>query len=273
MRSTLTLAILIVSTGGAFLLALSSSAAPAIEKVEPWGTIKGRVVWDEKQLPAAKEIKITKDVKAISNCLKEGKLFAEDWVVNKDDRGLRWVFVWLAPNPGENGEKPTPLPVHPDLKEIKDKEVVIDVPCCRFEPHAVGVRKGQVLVAKNSAPIAHNFKVEGGPENPGANVLLPPEKTHTVDNLKPSLRPVAVHCNIHPWMNAWVRVFDHPYFTVTDASGKFEIKNAPAGKFRLYVWHNETGWLNEGGRDGQPITIKSGETKILADVDVKNPRE
>ena len=52
---------------------------------------------------------------------------------------------------------------------------------------------------------------------------------------------------------------------------KFEIKNAPAGDFRLYIWHEETGWLNKGGRDGRPITIKAGETKVLADVDVKYP--
>ncbi len=271
MRCYLAFSLLTGLTGG-LLLALSSSAAPAIDKPEPWGTIKGRVVWDEKKLPEPKEIAITKDAKAIGTCLKDGKLYAEDWVVNKDDRGVRWVFVWLAPAPTENGEKPAALPIHPDLKEIKDKEVMIDVPCCRFEPHMVGVRKGQVLVAQNSAPIAHNFKLDGGPDNPGDNVVLLPGKTHKCEGLQPSLRVIVVQCNIHPWMRAWVRVFDHPYFAVTDASGKFEIKNAAAGQFRLYVWHEETGWLNKGGKDGQPITIKAGETKVLADVDVKNPR-
>jgi hypothetical protein len=271
MRSFLALSLLTGLTGCVLLITLSSPAAPAIDKPEPWGTIKGRVVWDEKKLPEPKEITITRDKKAFAACLKDGKLFSEEWVVNKDDRGVRWVFVWLAPNPVENGAKPAPLPVHPDFKEIKDREVVIDVPCCRFEPHALGVRKGQTLVVQNSAPVAHNFKLDGGPDYPGANVLVPPGKNHSFDDLKASQRVIVVQCNIHPWMKAWLRVFEHPYFAVTDASGKFEIKNAPAGDFRLYVWHEETGWLNKGGKDGQPITIKAGETKVLADVDVKYP--
>ncbi len=28
-------------------------------------------------------------------------------------------------------------------------------------------------------------------------------------------------CNVHPWMRAFVFVFDHPYFAVTAADGKF----------------------------------------------------
>jgi hypothetical protein len=271
MRSFLALSLLTSLTACVLLITLSSSAAPAIDKPEPWGTIKGRVVWDEKKLPEPKEITITKDIKALTACLKDGKLFAEEWVVNKDDRGVRWVFVWLAPNPAENGAKPTPLPVHPDFKEIKDKEVVIDVSCCWFEPHAVALRKGQTLIANNSSTVAHNYNLNGPPEGSGANILLPPGKKRELGDLTPTRMPYQLSCNIHPWMKAWVRVFDHPYFAVTNASGKFEIKNAPAGDFRLYVWHEETGWLNKGGKDGQPITIKAGETKVLTDVDVKYP--
>ena len=37
------------------------------------------------------------------------------------DEGVRWVFVWLAPEKGG-----PPLPIHPSLKAIKDHEVVID---------------------------------------------------------------------------------------------------------------------------------------------------
>ncbi len=61
-------------------------------------------------------------------------------------------------------------------------------------------------------------------------------------------------------MRAWVRVYDHPYHAVTDADGKFELKNAPAGKYNLVIWHEGVGWVN-GGKLGKPITIKAdGET-------------
>ena len=32
---------------------------------------------------------------------------------------------------------------------------------------------------------------------------------------------VHFQCNIHPWMDAWVLVFNHPYAAVTDDDGNF----------------------------------------------------
>jgi hypothetical protein len=257
---------------GSLLLTASAPAAPTIEKPEPWGTIKGRVVWADLKLPEPKEIEITRDKDAIKASLKDGKLLSEEWVVNKDNRGVRWAFIWLAPSkPTDPDAKAVPLPIHPDLKEIKTKEVVIDIACGRFEPHGKALREGQVLVIRNSANIAYNANLESGPKNPGVNVLLAAGKQHECRDLRAETRPLYLRCNIHPWMNAWVRVFDHPYFAVTDADGKFEIKNAPAGEWRLFVWHETSGWLNKGGKDGEPITIKPGQTKELAEVDVKQP--
>src|SRR5262249_41923139 len=63
---------------------LPSKGAPAFDEPEPWGTIKGRVVWAEIKLPEIAEITITKDVDAITAALNGEKLLAENWVVNKD---------------------------------------------------------------------------------------------------------------------------------------------------------------------------------------------
>src|SRR5205085_6133428 len=144
------------------------------------------------------------------------------------------VFVWLTPAPGG-----APLTVRPQLKNAMEKQVTIDQPCCRFEPHAIGMREGQELVAKNSAPIAHNVHWTGFPiKNPGGNVIVPAGQEYVIRDLKADTHPVKLSCDIHGWMNAWVRVFDNPYFAVTDKDGKFEIKNAPAGNFRLVAWQD-----------------------------------
>ncbi len=60
-------------------------------------------------------------------------------------------------------------------------------------------------------------------------------------------------------MKSWVRIFDHPYFALTDEDGKFEIKNAPAGKYNLVMWQGGVGWVN-GGKNGQTIEIPAGGT-------------
>ena len=48
---------------------------------------------------------------------------------------------------------------------------------------------------------------------------------------------------------------------MTDADGNFEIKLAPAGEYKLMVWHEAVGW--GAGRTGKPITIeKKGVTDV-----------
>jgi hypothetical protein len=64
-------------------------------------------------------------------------------------------------------------------------------------------------------------------------------------------------------MNGWVRIFDHPYYATTDADGKFEIKNVPAGKWKMVVWHEAKGFLNgREGRLGMPVDVSGATTEM-----------
>src|SRR5262249_28821525 len=176
------------------------------------GTIKGQVVWGENMVAMPKAIAAVDNHQDKAACQAKGPTVAEDWVVNPKNKGIRWTFVWLAPEAGQQ------LPIHPELEKIKVKQVEIDQPCCTFEPHGLAIREGQEILVKNSAPMPHNVKWAGLPlTNPGGNVILPSKGSHLIQNLKSDRIPVKVECNIHPWMSAWVWVFNHPYFAVTDA--------------------------------------------------------
>jgi plastocyanin len=48
---------------------------------------------------------------------------------------------------------------------------------------------------------------------------------------------VALGCNIHDWMEAYVLVVDSPYFAKTDRKGRAIISNIPPGHYRLRLWH------------------------------------
>lgn len=48
---------------------------------------------------------------------------------------------------------------------------------------------------------------------------------------------VALGCNIHDWMEAYILVVDSPYFAKTGSHGRALIKNIPPGKYRLRLWH------------------------------------
>ncbi len=51
------------------------------------------------------------------------------------------------------------------------------------------------------------------------------------------------------WASADLFVSDHPYWTTTDAAGRFTLPQVPAGRVEVVVWH--PGWL-PAGRDRDP---------------------
>jgi len=231
----------------AFVVALSSDAAPTSNAAE-WGSVKGTVT-----LPAGKPIPERPKLNVTNpQCLAKGPVLNEDWVVDANSRGVQNVLVWLIADP------PTgKLEIHPDLQKVPANPAVLDQPCCQFEPHVLAMRAGQTLLVKNSAAFPHNALIQGADFT--ANPLIPAGGKEEFKAIPAAKAPYKVSCSIHPWMGAFIRVFDHPYFAVTDAQGKFEIKDAPAGKCRIVVWQESIGYLGgAAGRNGEPIDIKSG---------------
>ena len=50
-----------------------------------------------------------------------------------------------------------------------------------------------------------------------------------------------VKCDVHPWMNAYVGVFNHPFFSVTGTDGKFTISGLDPGTYEITAWHERLG--------------------------------
>jgi hypothetical protein len=259
MKRLMSAAAVLAAVGAAALLAPGGLLA----QDGGWGTIKGQIIYGGENLPKPEKIKVTQNQ---DHCLAKGDLFQQTWTIDPKSKGVRDVFVWMEPVGGKNGP---PLPIHPKLKDVPKKMVEIDQPRCLFIPNAVAIREGQVILAKNTATIPHNFKWAGHPlVNPGGNKLMPPGTNFEINDLKADALPVKLECNIHPWMNGYLRVFDHPYFAVTDTDGKFEIPLAPAGKYKLKIWHS-TGWLGGvKGRAGYDVAVKADGTLDLGSLKI-----
>jgi plastocyanin len=73
---------------------------------------------------------------------------------------------------------------------------------------------------------------------------------------------VRVFCEIHSHMSAFILVFAHPYFALTDEGGRYRIERVPPGSYRLVVWHE--------GREREVREVQLGEGEIVqADFVVK----
>jgi hypothetical protein len=262
---------LVCSLLGTFLLL---SAAGATRAEDKWGTIKGQVIYGGEKAPAPVVLKVDKDA---PDCLATKKqLVSEEWVVDPKTKGIKWVYVYLIPDSRDPKDITKPIPTHPALKGKKLPNVEVDQPCCVFEPYAIALQEGQSITAKNSMKIAHNVKVDGNPAvgNPTINQLVPGGGNINIGPFKAQATPVPLACNVHSWMSGYVRVFSHPYFFVTKEDGQFEIKDAPAGKYRLVIWHPGSGWVvgdKEPDKFGISIEIKADKTTDLGQYKVQPP--
>ena len=251
----------------------AATVAPEADtaRSEGWGTIKGQVIWGDDSPPKLVAVNPDKDK---AECLKNGPLHDERLEVNQKNKGVKNCFVYLISAKGGVKGFAEEIPVHPKLREVSKTPVELDQPCCQFIPHIVTLREGQTLLVKNSSEASHNVNIIGGTKNPSINQILPKKTSFKMEGFKAYHIPIEVKCDIHSWMHGRIAVLKHPYCAVTDEDGKFEIKDAPAGEFRVVVWHEEVGWvLGENDkaptRDGKKITIKAGETTDLGKVPMK----
>jgi plastocyanin len=150
-----------------------------------------------------------------------------------------------------------------DLKvAVPTAPAVLDQKACMYEPHVLAMMAGQDLVLKNSDTFLHNVHSQSTVNEP-FNVGMPFKDTHgvKVDPAPTKPETFKVKCDVHPWMTAWIAVFDHPYFAVTSDDGTFTIKNLPDGTYTLQAWHELY------GSQEQQITVKDG--KATADFTYK----
>jgi hypothetical protein len=262
------------------------TATTDVKVLEPkGGVLKGKITLkgspDVSALNARLMTQFDEKKQDKDECLKgsESEKTEQEYRLGSNNQ-LGNVFVWIKPEAG------TFFKV--DEKQLKElpKEVVIDQPHCAFIPHSAFLFSqyrpdpksspkptGQTLKFKNGAVISHNTNWTGS-RNKGDNVLLAAGKDRTVDNLVPEESPVSIKCNIHPWMDAYLKVVDTPYYAISHSDtlsgkekvekgdpkfGTYEIKNLPVGKVRVIAWHEKAGFLTAGGGKGDVIEIAEGK--------------
>ena len=132
----------------------------------------------------------------------------------------------------------------------------LDQQACRYKPHVMGVRVGQPIEITNSDETMHNVNAQGK-VNRGFNfgqVMkgMRDKRTFTAREVM-----VVFKCDVHPWMNAYVGVMDHPYYAVSANGGAFELKNLPPGTYTVEAWHEKL------GTETQSVTLGEKESKSL----------
>jgi len=104
----------------------------------------------------------------------------------------------------------------------------------RFVPHVLAVMVGTVVDFPNSDLTYHNvFSLSRARRFDLGRYAAGRSKAVRMD--RPGI--VRVFCDIHSHMNAFVLVFSHPFFDVTDLEGRFFLPAVPPGTYTVVGWY------------------------------------
>jgi plastocyanin len=123
-----------------------------------------------------------------------------------------------------------------------------------FVPHVLAITTGTTVDFPNSDRIYHNvFSLSKTRSFDLGRYAVGRSKSIRFD--RPGI--VRVFCDIHSHMSAFILVFTHPFFAVTDAEGRYRIENIPPGTYSVVAW-------NEGlASEPKPITVPDGAATEL----------
>jgi len=255
-----------------FILANITFLFIAPDFVVASGTIKGRIIFNEK-VPPPKEFAFAKFpnesyCKQNPNKSSDGKKRLLKQVEVDNNQGLKNAIVavrdivdktWMA-----------------QFKKTPAQKVTAKL--CQFFPYTgIAVQKGKFKVTNfDSDPddpkaregVIHNphaFDVLGEKSTTLFNVGLPTKGSSLEKILKLRMARnggvVRLQCDQHEYMENWFLPVSNKHYATSKTNGTFEINDVPVGKHKLLVWH--------------PTVAKStmGKTALEIEVDVKEGQE
>lgn len=149
----------------------------------------------------------------------------------RDTRGVAAAnaVVYAVPEDRAAGTKRNPMP-HAVPHAVMDQKNRM------FVPHILPIQVGTTVSFPNSDDIRHQvysfspaktFQLPLYKGTPGAPIVFD----------QPGI--VALGCNIHDRMSAYIVVVDTPHFGTTRRGGRVELTSLSAGRYLVYVWTPE----------------------------------
>jgi len=130
---------------------------------------------------------------------------------------------------------------------------VLDQHGCQYAPHVMGIQVGQTLSVKNSDATLHNIHAMPA-SNAEFNQGQPIQNMEFDKVFDKAEVMVPFKCDVHPWMNAYLGVVEHPYYVVSGEDGTFAIDKLPPGTYTLEAWHEEL------GTQTKDVTVAANQT-------------
>jgi len=217
------------------------------------GRVAGRVTW-EGAIPAAENFTFAAtqspgivDYRHLPN--------PHDPRIDLKTRGLANAIVFLRGIPAE-AAKPWD---HPEAS-VELQNLSIGIRQGPGELHRVGfVKRGSTLTMQSKEPAFHNLRARGSVFFSLA--FAEPDRPLTRTLHENGLVRFTSGAGYY-WASAYLFVDDQPYYTRTDAEGRFTLTGVPSGPVEVVAWHPNRSYTNQ---------VRDPETSAISRITFKEP--
>lgn len=129
----------------------------------------------------------------------------------------------------------------------------LDQRSLKFQPHVLVIQVGTTVAFWNNDSVAHNVYWPNSGAIKANNLGTWPQgqnKPYTFNT--PGV--VAILCNVHPDMSAYIIISPSPYFAQASSDGTYTISNVPDGDYKVTIW-------SEGAKAQTKPQKIAGDTK------------
>ena len=208
---------------GRKLLAQMIVLLSAVGIIYAEGSITGTITFEGKA-PKMKPLRLDADPICVANNEIAPK---KEWLILDENKGVKNVLVFVTEGLNIDYSQP-------------EEPVVIDQKGCIYSPHVLGIMAGQQLDILNNDGTLHN--IHALPKvNKEFNKAQPRSKKKLSVKFEKPEAPFKVKCDVHPWMGAYIGVFDHPCFAVSGDDGTYIISDLKPGEYVIEAWHEKLG--------------------------------
>jgi plastocyanin len=124
-------------------------------------------------------------------------------------------------------DHPVPTPGPGNTAEIEQKNQ-------EFSPYVTVIQVGGKVIFPNHDTVQHHIYSLSKPKR-FEIPLYQAGASESVVFDRPGI--VAIGCNIHDWMVAYIAVVPTPFFAKTDDTGAATLPSLSPGRYRLEIWH------------------------------------
>lgn len=118
--------------------------------------------------------------------------------------------------------------------EARNAKVSIQQEDREFIPFVSVIQQGTTVSFPNKDPILHHVYSFSPAKNFEIKLYTGKSPSEVIFD---KAGVVALGCNIHDWMSAYVVVVPTPYFARTDATGLARLRDLPGGSYEVRAWH------------------------------------